>query len=90
MLVRSEDFGKSKSFIISSKADNKEELKSSNVDSICTQEPNIPCLINKSIEAAKENKEAGLILAASLGAAIIIYSISKSVSEVVKAWRSND
>lgn len=86
----SEEFEDYNSFIISSKADNKEELKSSNIDSICTQEPSIPCLIDKSIELAKENKETGLILATALGAAIIILSISKSVAEVVKAWRSKD
>jgi hypothetical protein len=60
--------------------------ESKGIDLSCTQEVNIYCLLNKSMEMAKENKEAGLILAASLGTAIIINSISRAVTKIVRAW----
>jgi hypothetical protein len=58
------------------------------IDLVCTQEVSIPCLLNNSIEVVKENKEAALILAASLGTAIVIISISKAVATIVRAWRN--
>jgi hypothetical protein len=90
MSVKLESFGKFNSFIVSVQTDNKKELKSPTVAPICTQEPSIPYLIDKWIDIASENQETCLILAASLGASIIIYSIAKSVAEVVKVWRSNN
>ncbi len=73
----------SKTFI---KTDEQRELKST-VCTICTQEPALPCLLDKLTDIAIENKEAGLILSTAIAASIIIYAVSKSVAEIIVAWR---
>jgi hypothetical protein len=55
--------------------------------SICTTELTLPCLIDKFANIAIENKEAGLIIATSIGSSIILYVVFKSIAEVVTAWR---
>jgi hypothetical protein len=45
---------------------------------------------NQVIDILVENKEAGLIIASSIGTAIIIYVLAKSVTEIIKAFRNSD
>jgi hypothetical protein len=61
--------------------------KSKNVDTIETVD--LP-LTNQVINVLVENKEAGLIIASSIGTAIIIYVLAKSVAEIIKAFRNFD
>lgn len=65
--------------------DNREELKNSTGCTICTQEPTLPCLIDKFSDIAIENKEAGLIIATSIGSSIILYIVFKSIFDLVIA-----
>lgn len=55
----------------------------------CTeiQEPSPLCLVDKAIDLAIENKEAGLIVAGAIGTSIVIYTIAHSAAKLIRAVR---
>lgn len=52
----------------------------------CTteSEPILPCLI---ADIAKENNQVALIMATAIAISIVIYAVSKSAAEIIKALR---
>lgn len=59
---------------------------SSNIQShtCTTNNPTLPCLI---ADIAKENNQAALIMATAIAISIVIYAVSKSAAEIIKALR---
>lgn len=51
----------------------------------CTTEPTLSCLI---ADVAIENNQVALILATSIAISIVIYAVSKSAAEIIKALRT--
>jgi hypothetical protein len=49
-----------------------------------TNEPTLPCLI---ADVAIENNQVALILATSIAISIVVYAVSKSAAEIIKALR---
>jgi hypothetical protein len=50
----------------------------------CATETTLPCLIAK---VAIENNQAALIMATAISISIVIYAVSKSAAEIIKALR---
>jgi hypothetical protein len=64
--------------------ENRQVNQSTIQSNTCTNEPTLPCLI---ADVAIENNQVALIMATAIAISIVIYAVSKSAAEIIKALR---